>query len=80
MVLCYSGCRAHVEQFVEGKRRMQKGGQREASPVELQTLNFKVPDSFKRAYKVHAARRGITMLDLLREGFELSKQEKKSVK
>lgn len=46
------------------------------TPVEtdLQTLNFKVPHAFKRSYKVYAAQRGITMLDLLKEGFELSKK------
>lgn len=43
--------------------------------AELQTLNFKVSDAFKRDYKVYAARRGITMLQLLREGFELSRQK-----
>lgn len=42
--------------------------------TELQTLNFKVPEAFKRSFKVYAAQRGISMLDLLKEGFELSKK------
>jgi hypothetical protein len=45
--------------------------------AELQTLNFKVPDTFKRSYKVYAAERGMTMLDLLKEGFELSKKSRR---
>ncbi len=57
--------------------RKQTGrGRRGPEAAELQTLNFKVPDSFKRAFKVYAAQQGITMLDLLKEGFELSKQER----
>lgn len=51
--------------------------ERDASPPstsdELQTLNFKVPPAFKKAYKGYAVAQGMTMLDLLKEGFELSK-------
>ena len=46
-------------------------------PDELQTLNFKVPEAFKRSYKVYAAEHGISMLDLLKEGFELSKKARR---
>lgn len=63
---------------MDGRRGVQKRARSKAGPADLQTLNFKVPDSFKRSYKVYAAQRGMTMLDLLREGFELSKQDKKS--
>lgn len=59
---------------------VQKESREGAEPADLQTLNFKVPDTFKRAYKVYAAERGMTMLDLLKEGFELSKQKKKSLR
>lgn len=60
---------AHV---AKGQRDRTERG---ADPLdELQTLNFKVTDTFKRDFKVYAARRGITMLQLLREGFELSRQ------
>ena len=40
---------------------------------KLETLNFKVLTGFKKAYKGYAVARGITMVELLREGFELSK-------
>lgn len=58
--------------------RSEEGGpsdDRRPSAVELQTLNFKVSEAFKRDYKVYAAQRGITMLQLLREGFDLSRQK-----
>lgn len=44
-----------------------------ASSEKLETLNFKVPSDFKKAYKGYAVARGISMLELLREGFQLSK-------
>ncbi len=43
------------------------------SPEKLETLNFKVPVDFKKAFKGYAVAQGMTMVDLLREGFELSK-------
>lgn len=49
----------------------------EPQPADLQTLNFKVPDPFKREYKAYAAERGMSMLALLREGYELSKRKHK---
>lgn len=56
-----------------GRRRAARTSQ---PPTDLQTLNFKVPNTFKRAFKVYAAQQGMTMLELLKEGFELSKQER----
>ncbi len=44
-----------------------------AASEKLGTLNFKVPADFKKAYKGYAVAEGMTMVDLLREGFELSK-------
>ena len=44
---------------------------------DLQTLNFKVPRAFKKAFKLYAVEREISMIDLLREGFELSKKTRK---
>ncbi len=55
-------------------RHMPKKEVGEPHATELQTLNFKVPDAFKRSYKAYAAQRGMTMLDLLKEGFELSRK------
>ncbi|UDF05760.1 hypothetical protein [Asticcacaulis sp. AND118] len=42
-------------------------------PHKLETLNFKVTDDFKKAFKGYAVAQGISMVELLREGFELSK-------
>ena len=42
-------------------------------PEQLETLNFKVAASFKKAFKGYAVAQGMSMVDLLREGFELSK-------
>lgn len=44
--------------------------------VELESLNFKVPSRFKREFKGFAVDQGITMVELLKEGFELSKQRR----
>lgn len=41
--------------------------------AELKPLNFKVPAEFHREFKAHAAVHGISMVDLLREGFEMVK-------
>lgn len=49
------------------------------APVsETETLNFKVTSEFKREFKGYAVRQGITMLDLLKEGFELCKRSRAS--
>lgn len=53
-------------------------GTEKAKIDDLQTLNFKVSPDFKKAYKLYAVERGMSMLDLLREGFELSKKRRKS--
>jgi len=45
-----------------------------APPLESETLNFKVTTDFKREFKVYAASRGITMIELLEEGYKLYKQ------
>lgn len=51
----------------------QQDRQQLVASENLETLNFKVPTSFKKAYKGYAVAQGMTMVDLLREGFELSK-------
>lgn len=43
---------------------------------ELKPLNFKVDPEFHREFKLYAASQGISMLELLREGFELAKQHR----
>lgn len=49
-----------------------------SSVEKLETLNFKVTVDFKKAFKGYAVAQGMTMVDLLREGFELSKASRKS--
>ena len=44
--------------------------------ANLKPLNFKVPAEFHREFKAHAAIHGVSMVDLLREGFELVKQKR----
>lgn len=41
---------------------------------DLKPLNFKVDPDFHREFKTYAASQGITMLELLKEGFALVKQ------
>lgn len=48
-----------------------------ASVDKLETLNFKVSVDFKKAFKGYAVAQGMSMVDLLREGFELSKARRK---
>ncbi len=54
---------------------------RKESPLrdatETETLNFKVSTTFKKEFKSYAVNQGITMVELLREGFELSKRKRK---
>jgi hypothetical protein len=45
-------------------------------PTGLKPLNFKVPASFHREFKSYAVQHGMTMLDLLREGFEAVKERR----
>ncbi|WP_197711000.1 hypothetical protein [Chromatium okenii] len=43
---------------------------------DLKPLNFKVDPAFHREFKTYAATHGISMLELLREGFDLVKQNR----
>lgn len=52
-------------------------GGNEKSPAEMETLNFKVTSAFKKEFKGYAVSQGISMVELLREGFELSKIKRK---
>lgn len=45
--------------------------------VDTETLNFRVSTAFKKEFKGYAVSQGVTMVELLREGFELSKQKRK---
>lgn len=49
-----------------------------ATTVDTETLNFKVTSALKREFKGYAASQGMTMVELLKEGFELSKRNRNS--
>jgi hypothetical protein len=42
-------------------------------PPKLAPLNFNVDPGFKREFKMYAASKGVSMLQLLKDGFELLK-------
>ena len=50
---------------------------KEKSPDTGETINFKVTPVFKREFKGYAVSQGMTMVELLKEGFELSKAARK---
>ena len=41
----------------------------------LKPLNFRVPGEFHRMFKIYAAERGMSMVDLLRESFEAYRRQ-----
>lgn len=45
-----------------------------SDPSDLKPLNFKVPAEFHREFKTYAATHAMSMLELLRQGFELVKK------
>lgn len=49
-------------------------GTRGSGEANLSSLNFKVSSDFKREFKGYAVNRGMTMIELLKEGFALSKE------
>lgn len=52
----------------------------EMSPLaaaDTGTLNFKVTAEFKKEFKGYAVSQGMTMVELLKEGFELTKEKRK---
>ena len=48
-----------------------------STSMDTETLNFKVTTGFKKAFKGYAVSQGITMVELLKEGFELTKRKRK---
>ena len=59
------------------KAPIQRRSTEKTSNVVAETLNFKVTSDFKKQFKGYAVSQGITMLELLKEGFELSKRKRK---
>ena len=45
--------------------------------TDMETLNFKVTTEFKKEFKGYAVSQGMTMVELLKDGFELSKRKRK---
>lgn len=43
---------------------------------DLKPLNFKVDPEFHRTFKAYAASHGISMVELLREGFDLVREHR----
>lgn len=64
--------------FMEAaKAKAHRNGRSASAASEAETINFKVPRAFKREFKGYAVSQGLSMVELLREGFELSKQKRK---
>lgn len=57
------------------QRKGQERPPATATNAETQTLNFKVTPQFKREFKGYAVSQGMTMLESLKQGFELSKRK-----
>jgi hypothetical protein len=55
----------------------RKSKDKPPSESGAETLNFKVTTEFKKEFKGYAVSQGMTMLELLREGFDLSKRKRK---
>lgn len=52
-------------------------GKPPSSSMGVETLNFKVTTAFKKEFKGYAVGQGMTMVELLKDGFELSKRKRK---
>jgi hypothetical protein len=62
---------------VRAATQQRKSKVKPPSPTtETETLNFKVTTDFKKEFKGYAVSQGMTMVDLLKEGFELSKRKR----
>ena len=62
---------------MEGAKAPSQRKVKEKSPSGTETLNFKVTTEFKKEFKGYAVSQGVTMVELLKEGFELSKRKRK---
>jgi len=69
----FKGQKLRTDSPTESIHRKQPSS---APSAETETLNFKVTSGFKREFKSYAVNRGITMLELLKEGFELTKSNR----
>lgn len=44
-------------------------------PAALTPMNFRVPETFHREFKLYAVQHGISMVDLLQKSFRLMKEK-----
>jgi hypothetical protein len=63
------------EAKVAASQRKSKG-KTPSPPLDTETLNFKVTTAFKKEFKGYAVSQGMTMVELLKDGFELSKRKR----
>jgi hypothetical protein len=64
---------------MRGTRAARTRGAKTKTPsiaADAQTINFKVTPQFKREFKGYAVSQGLSMVDLLKEGFELTKRKR----
>ena len=57
--------------------RTARAEDQSASERDKESLNFKVSSDFKKEFKGFAVSEGISMTDLLKEGYELSKKKRR---
>ena len=65
---------------MDGTKTTSQRKGREKPPsaaADTETINFKVASAFKKEFKGYAVSQGITMVELLKEGFDLSKRKRK---
>jgi hypothetical protein len=55
----------------------QRKARDRSTAAGAETLNFKVTSEFKKEFKGYAVSQGMTMVDLLKEGFALSRRKRK---
>lgn len=66
-----------AEARVAASQSQRKSKETPPSPrMDMETLNFKVTTAFKKEFKGYAVSQGMTMVDLLKDGFELSKRKR----
>lgn len=57
-------------------RRIEGSSDSSVPKIGKESLNFKVSPEFKKEFKGFAVSEGISMTDLLKEGFALSKKKR----
>jgi len=62
--------------FENGKIIMNSTHLKSTSDSKTSSLNFKVSDDFKKAFKGYAVSQGVSMAELLKMGFELTKKHR----